>query len=191
MLPDPIAVTSKVAAVLEKLSVPYFVGGSLASALYGMVRTTHDADIIAKLELEQLPFFVSSLEAEFYIDEEMIRDAVRRRSSFNIIHRESTFKVDIFIPQPSPFQQSQMARAQKTNFSKEPEINIRFATPEDIILAKLDWYRMGGEVSERQWLDIRGVLMTRQNELDLDYLRYWSEELQLSQLLDRALREIS
>lgn len=186
---EPVEVTLKVTGVFERLGVPYLIGGSLASTLYGMVRTTQDSDIVAEMRLEHLPLFVSALQDEFYVDDEMIAEAIQRNSSFNIIHRESMFKVDVFIPRPRPFLQSQLARAQRQTFAFETEVSAKFASPEDTILSKLEWYRLGGEVSERQWRDILGVLKTRAGELDLVYLQKWANELKVSDLLERALEE--
>jgi hypothetical protein len=185
---EPVEVTLKVTAVFEKLGVPYLIGGSLASTLYGMVRTTQDSDIVAEMRREHLQPFVSTLQDEFYVDEEMIADAIGHNSSFNIIHRETMFKVDVFIPRPRPFLQSQLARAQRQVFAFETEASAKFASPEDTILSKLEWYRMGGEVSERQWRDILGVLKTRAGELDLAYLQKWANELKVDDLLERALK---
>jgi hypothetical protein len=128
------------------------------------------------------------LEDEFYIDDQMIASAIQHNGSFNIIHRETIFKVDIFIPRPRPFLQSQLIRAQKQTFTFATEVSANFATPEDTILAKLEWYRLGGESSERQWRDILGVLKTRAAELDLDYLQKWATEIKVHDLLERALR---
>lgn len=186
---EPIEVTLKVTGILEKLGVPYVIGGSLASTLYGMVRTTQDADIITEMRPEHIQPFISSLQNEFFIDEEMIADSIQHNSSFNIIHRDTMFKVDIFIPRPRPFQQSQIARAQRQTFEFETEISANFASPEDTILSKLEWYRMGGEASERQWRDILGILKTRAGELDLGYLQIWAEDLKVINLLERALKE--
>lgn len=186
---EPIEVTLRVTGVLEALGVPYVIGGSLASTLYGMVRTTQDSDIITEMRTEHIPPFVSSLQNEFFIDEEMVADSIQHNSSFNIIHRETMFKVDIFIPRPRPFQQSQFARAQRQTFELGTEISANFASPEDTILSKLEWYRLGGEVSDRQWRDILGVMKTRAGELDLDYLRKWANELNVPDLLERALKE--
>ena len=188
---EPIEVTLKVTDVFEKLGVPYLIAGSLASTLYGMVRTTQDSDIVVEMRPEHLHAFVSELQNEFYIDEEMIAAAIQRNSSFNIIHRETMFKVDVFIPHPRPFLQAQLDRAQRQTFSLETEISAKFASPEDTILAKLEWYRMGGEVSDRQWRDILGVLKTRAGELDLEYLRKWAAELHVGDLLERALKRTS
>lgn len=186
---EPVEVTLKVTDVFEKLSVSYLIGGSLASTLYGMVRTTQDSDIVAEMRLEHLKPFVTALQDEFYLDDEMIAESIQHNSSFNIIHRDTMFKVDVFIPRPRPFLRSQLARAQRQTFTFETEVSARFASPEDTILSKLEWYRMGGEVSDRQWRDILGVLKTRAGDLELEYLRKWANELKVSDLLERALKE--
>jgi hypothetical protein len=188
---DPIGITLEVTEVLESLGVPYLIGGSLASTLYGMVRTTQDADIVADMRPEHIKPFVVSLQKDFFIDEIMIAESIQRHASFNIIHRDSMFKVDVFIPRPRPFHQAQLARAQRQTVSVESKKSAIFASPEDVILAKLEWYRMGGEVSERQWRDILGVLKTQAGALDLDYLREWAKELKVSDLLNRAIHESS
>ena len=186
---EPLEVTLKVTGVFEKLGVPYLIGGSLASALHGMVRTTQDADIVAEMQQAHLQPFVSALQQEFYVDDEMIAEAIRRNSSFNIIHRETMFKVDVFIPRPRPFLKSQFARAQRQGFTFEAEASAKFASPEDTILSKLEWYRTGGEISDSQWRDVLGILKIRAGELDLDYLRRWAGELKVGDLLERALKE--
>jgi hypothetical protein len=186
---EPVEVTLKVTHVFEQLSVPYLIGGSLASTLHGMIRSTQDSDIVTEMRLEHLQPFISALQGEFYLDDAMIAESIQHNSSFNIIHRETMFKVDVFIPRPRPFLQSQLARAQKQTFTFETEVSAKFASPEDTILAKLEWYRLGGEASERQWRDILGVLKTRAGELDLSYLNQWASELKVADLLDRALKE--
>lgn len=188
---EPLEVTLKVTGVLEELGVPYLIGGSLASTLHGLVRTTQDADIVADMQPSHLRPFVLALHDEFYIDDQMIAEAIERKSSFNIIHRQTMFKVDVFIPSPRPFLQSQLARAQRQVFAFETQVSAKFASPEDTILAKLEWYRLGGQISDRQWRDILGVLKIRAGELDLDYLRKWASELQVGDLLERALQEDS
>jgi hypothetical protein len=186
---EPIEVTLQVTAVFEKLGVPYLIGGSLASALYGMVRTTQDADIVAEMRKDHIRPFVSALQDQFYVDDQMIFESIQRNTSFNIIHRKTFFKVDVFIPTPRPFLQSQLARAQRQTFTFEREVSAKFASPEDTILAKLEWYRLGGEQSDRQWRDILGIIKTRADALDLNYLRKWAADLQIAGLLERAWQE--
>ncbi|GJQ37352.1 MAG: hypothetical protein PGMFKBFP_02947 [Anaerolineales bacterium] len=181
--------TLLVAQTLEQLGIDYAVGGSLASSLHGVMRSTLDVDIVADMKMEHIQPLVAALSKEFYADDEMMRDAIEHRSSFNLIHYETAFKVDIFIRKLRAFDQMQLERRRTSVIATDPEQSVYIVSPEDIILAKLEWYRMGGEVSDRQWRDILGVLKTRAGELDLDYLRKWAGELKVSDLLERALRE--
>jgi hypothetical protein len=184
---DAIAVTVQVTKALESIGVVYFIGGSIASTLYGMVRTTQDSDIIADIHAEQIPLFVNQLQYDFYIDDEMMSDAILHHSSFNIIHKDSMFKVDVFVPQLRTFSKEQFARARVESLSSDPRMTAYVASPEDIILAKLEWYRMGGEVSERQWRDVLGVLKVQAGTLDVEYLLRMATELHVEDLLERAL----
>lgn len=186
MLPEPIATTVHVTGVLEELGIPYLVAGSLASTIYGMVRTTQDSDLVAAMRPEHVRSFVHALEGEFYVDEDMIKDAVAQHTSFNIIHRTNMFKVDVFVPQMHPFVKKQLSRARRQILATAPRAEAMVATAEDTVLAKLDRYRMGGEVSERQWRDVLAILEVQAGRLDLDYLRQWAKELRVDDLLERA-----
>lgn len=188
---DSIRVTLLVTDVFEKLGVRYAVGGSLSSSLHGVMRSTLDVDIVADMRLEHIQPLVAALSPEFYADVEMMRVAIERHSSFNLIHYETSFKVDVFIPKPRPFDQMQLERRASAVITTDPERSLYVTSPEDVILSKLEWYRMGGEVSDRQWRDILGVLKTKTGGIDLDYLRHWAKQLKVNDLLDRALTEAS
>jgi len=189
-MPGEIArVTLLVTQALERIGIPYAIGGSLASSLYGVMRSTLDVDIVADMRLEQIPALVAALSKEFYADDAMMRQAIEHRHSFNVIHYETALKVDIFIRKLRPFDQMQLERRRPVIITTDPEQSVYVISPEDTVLAKLEWYRLGGQVSERQWRDVLGVLKTRAGELDLDYMRKWASELQVSELLERALQE--
>jgi len=181
--------TLLVAQTLEQLGIAYAVGGSLASSLHGVMRSTLDVDIVADMRFEHIQPLVAALSKEFYADDEMMRDAIEHHSSFNLIHYETAFKVDIFIRKLRAFDHMQLKRRRTSVIATDPEQSVYIVSPEDIVLAKLEWYRLGGEVSDRQWRDILGVLKTRAGELDLAYLRKWADELKISDLLERALEE--
>jgi len=189
MLDEPIAVTLLVIDALDALDVPYLIGGSLASAVHGVLRATMDTDLVADLRLEDAEPLARALGGAFYVDAESIREAVLHESSFNVIHLETTFKVDVFIVKKRPFHRSQMERRIAQVIATDPERTAYVATAEDTILAKLEWYRMGGGVSERQWRDVLGVMKVQADRLDLAYLRQWAAQLNVSDLLERALTE--
>jgi hypothetical protein len=187
VLSEPIAVTLKVVDVLDSIGVPYLIGGSLASTLHGMVRTTLDVDLVAEVRHEHVSPLVQLLANEFYIDADSIIAAIQQRSSFNIIHLETMFKVDIFVAKQRTFDKSQFARRAAQIVVDEPERTAYVASAEDTILTKLEWYRLGGESSERQWRDVLGVLKVQGDRLDLAYLRQWAVELKVADLLEKVL----
>lgn len=135
---------------LDQLHVPYLIGGSLASALYGVARATMDSDLVADLRLEHAQPLAEALSSVFYADVEAMRDAILHQNSFNVIHLETMFKVDIFVCKKRSFDRIQFKRRIEQVVATEPDRKAYVSTAEDIILAKLEWYRMGGEISERQ-----------------------------------------
>lgn len=187
MLPEPIQVTLLVTDILEGLGVPYFIGGSLATAVHGVARATMDVDIVVDLRPEHVDRLVAGLGDAFYVDDEVVRDAIRRQRSFNAIHLATMFKVDVFVRSGQPFDRSQYERRVLASLTEEPGHNAYVASPEDNVLAKLNWYRMGGEVSDRQWRDITTVIAVQGDRLDLAYLHLWAGRLDVADLLERAL----
>ncbi len=184
--PQVLAAITPIVEALEELGVSYHIGGSVASSVYGILRATIDADLIANLHIEQARPLVKWLEAEYYIDEDMVRDAIKRRSSFNVIHLDTMLKVDVFVPKSRLFDQEEFRRAQQ-EVLLEGTRPFNVASPEGTILNKLEWYRMGGEVSDRQWNDILGVLKVQGTHLDMNYLQKWAANLNVTDLLERAL----
>ena len=158
----------------------------MASSLHGLPRFTQDVDLVADLRLVHVLPLVADLEVEFYIDADSVRDAIRRRASFNLIHLATMTKVDVFLLKGDALSRGEMARRVRLTFAEGVEISI--ATAEDIILQKLDWYRKGEFVSERQWRDVLGVIKVRGAALDLSWLRETSAEVGLEGLLEEALQ---
>jgi hypothetical protein len=181
-----LAAITPIVEAFEQLGVLYHIGGSVASSVYGILRATIDADLVADLRLEHVRPLVMQLNTDYYIDEDMIRDAIEHRSSFNLIHLDTMLKVDVFIPKSRSFDQEELQRTQQ-EVLLEGTRPFNVASPEGTILNKLEWYRMGGEVSDRQWNDILGVLKVQGTDLDLVYLQRWAVNLNVTDLLERAL----
>jgi len=184
--PDIQVTITPLVEALEELGVPYHIGGSVASSLYGLPRLTIDVDIVADLRQGHVRPLIDQLQTDYYIDEDMIRDAIKRRGSFNVIHLDTMLKVDVFIPKTRLFDQEELRRVQQEVLS-EGTRPFNIASPEGTILNKLEWYRMGGEVSDRQWNDILGVLKVQGTHLNMAYLQRWAANLNVTDLLERAL----
>jgi hypothetical protein len=118
-----------------------------------------------------------------------MRNAVERRSSFNAIHQPTVLKVDFFVLGDAPFDRAQLERRRLSPALEESGRRVFVSSPEDLILRKLDWYRQGGGVSDRQWRDVLGVLKVQGERLDLAHLRHWAAVLEIADLLERALSE--
>jgi len=189
LIADPFPVALLVAEALEACSVRYLVGGSVASSMSGEPRSTLAVDLVVALTEEEVDPFVAVLGDRFHADPEALRRAIRDRTSANLIHFETSTKVDLFILGGSPLDDEQMARRQRVRISTAPDRYLYFYTPEDILLQKLRWYRMGNEVFDRQWRDVLGIILVQGSSLDEEYLRRGSQVLGVGDLLDRALGE--
>jgi hypothetical protein len=182
---DVTQVTVRVIEVLEALGVPYLIGGSLASTLHGVARTTLDSDIVADLRPEHVAPFIHALRDEFYLSPAAVVEAVALHTSFNLIHLATAFKVDIFLARDRPFDRTQFMRCRAQVIDEQTGRAAMFASAEDTILAKLEWHQLGGEQSVRQWQDLLGVVLTQDTSLDWVYMRAMAATLQVSDLLDR------
>lgn len=176
---------------LDRLEMPYMVAGSVASSVHGFWRATQDVDTVVELTRERIDEFVLEFQSDFYVDEVQIRSAILYGRAFNMIHLESTYKFDMFPLTKDRFQQRQFARRRYENAAifGGQQIEVSVATPEDVILSKLAWYRKGGEVSDQQWNDILGVVAAKRIALDLLYLREWARELGVDDLLEAVFTE--
>jgi hypothetical protein len=176
-------------AALDRLEIPFFIGGSIASGTHGLPRNTKDIDVVADLPLELVAEFCARLSPLFYVDAEEVTAAIRSGRAFNVIHLKGAFKFDIFPVGDDRFARSELARRRYTTTTIIGLENIEFpvASPEDTILAKLVWFRKGGEVSDQQWHDILGVMRVQAGRLDMGYLREWAVELGVVDLLRSVL----
>ena len=147
-----------VVAAMCELEILHFVGGSIASSYHGATRSTMDVDLVCEWTPEKIEPFVKQFDDSFYLSEAAIRNAVRRRSCFNLIHLPSSFKVDIFVSRERPFDREAMQRATLARLGESRKVEVRIATAEDSIISKLEWYSMTNETSERQWDDVSRLI---------------------------------
>jgi len=189
---DLLAALAPVVRTLDALAVAYYVGGSLASSAHGVARASLDVDLIAALEPVHVRPLVAALQGSYYLDSDRIEASVRDRRAFNLVHLDTMFKVDIFVARDRSFDREALRRARVQVLGEGSEtLRVPIATAEDTILAKLEWFRTGGEVSERQWADVVGILKVGGPATDEAYLRQWAAALGVSDLLDRALTAAS
>jgi hypothetical protein len=175
-------------AALDSSAIPYLVGGSMASGIHGIFRTSLYVDLVADIRPDQIARMIQELGGEFYADAEMMREALALGRSFNLIHFASSYKFDVFPLSSDPFQQSQFSRRETRDIVLSgAKLSVPVATAEDTLLMKLVWYRSGGEVSERQWNDVRGIVAIQAERLDRKYLSHWAPYLKIPDLLDAAL----
>ena len=173
---------------LGRSAIPYLIGGSMASSIHGIYRTSLDVDLVAKIHPGQIARLIQELGGEFYADAGMMRDALESGRSFNLIHFASSYKFDIFPLSSDPFHQSQFSRREiREIVLGAGTLAVPVATAEDTLLMKLVWYRAGGEVSERQWNDVRGIAAVQRERLDREYLRRWAAYLNVAGLLQVSL----
>jgi hypothetical protein len=187
--PDPIALALDVAAILERLGIPYLVGGSLASSIHGELRSTNDVDFVADVRPSHIAPLLQALLEEFYVSEEAMREALRFGTSFNAIHLPTAVKVDVFIAGGDPFNAERLEHRQRVLVRADPPGELFLDTAEHSVLRKLEWYRRGGEVSDRQWRDVLGVLRAKGEQLDAARLDTWAQRLGVADLLERARAE--
>ena len=186
---NPAQVLKLAISKLEGLGIPYMIVGSFASSAYGLVRSTQDADLIIDPRPEQAIPLVEAFTGEFYVDAGLVEEAIRRRLSFNVIHLQTFFKIDLFVLPDAAFARQEFARRRRWPVSALEGGEVWIATPEDILLSKLRWYRDGGEVSELQWRDVIAILKSQGRRLDLPYLQAWAAEVGISDLLQQAMQE--
>ncbi len=185
-----IEVVERLVDVLDNLGIAYAIGGSIASSTYGTMRFTQDADIVVQPFSHVADRFHDSVKDEFYIAKEAMWQALNGHGSFNVIHFETSFKIDIFVQGLDEFEQGLLAHRRRAKLSDTSGRDLSVVSPEDIVLLKLRWFKETGGTSERQWDDVLGVLAVQGESLDFDYLTDSARELGLEKLLDRAIAAV-
>jgi hypothetical protein len=185
---EPIDVALEVIAALDACGIPYSIGGSVASSLSGEPRGSLDVDILVDLAAAHAATLVRTLGEDFYADVDALARAAVSRSSTNVIHRPSGIKVDFFVA-GTALERLQLQRRLRIPLASPDGPAVFTHSPEDVLLQKLYWYRLGGGVSERQWRDVLGIIVVQGPRLDRGYLSRTAAQEGLTELLERAFRE--
>lgn len=183
---EPLQVLRKVVSALQELEISCMLVGSFASSAHGFPRLTQDADLIVQMNRNQIDRFIEAFSQDFYVDRGLIEQALSNQTSFNIIHFESSFKVDFFVLGGGHYLKQEFSRRVLKHIDPGTDFVAYVQTAEDALLSKLQWYRQGGEVSENQWRDVIGILKLQEGRIDLAYIEKWAKELGISDLLQRA-----
>ena len=186
---EQLDITLEIAGIFDSLEIRYLLGGSMASSFHGIHRSTNDSDFVAEFPSEKIRAFCEALGDDYYVAEEAVKEAVDLNRSFNAIHMATALKIDVFIMKSDSFSQSQMKRRVPVTIETDKTSgSIYVASPEDTVLAKLDWYRLGGKVSERHITDILGVIKTQGvSNMDFDYIRESADHLGLREMFEKLL----
>ncbi len=182
---DPVTIALNIGARLDALGVAWVTGGSIASSVHGEPRATQDVDMVVALRPRHVKPLVEALGRDYYVDADELRSAVKSAASFNAIHFASAIKVDFFVAGNDPFEAERLACRQPVG---TPGGVLYVDTAEHTLLRKLEWYRRGGEVSERQWRDVQAIVRLQGERLDRQRLRKWARRLGVTDLLVRILQ---
>ncbi len=172
--------------VLNRLNISYMLTGSVASSFYGLPRSTHDIDFVAVILPHDAKKLAKSFDPNrYYISEETIQEAIAQGSPFNLIDSHTGLKADFWPLKSDSYHQTCFDRRKKCRIFG---IDTYIATPEDLILTKLEWYRLSGG-SEVQFKDALGIYEVQRKNLDLEYIYKWSEYLGVKDLMDKLVEK--
>ncbi len=184
---DLVAALDPVVAALRSLGVRHYVGGSVASTFHGALRSTMDVDLVCEIDEPRIEAFVAACGPDYYVSPAAAREAVRARKCFNLIHLPSSYKIDVFVHRGRRFDETALERAQPASFGPSATQPIPVATVEDSMLAKLEWFRLTDETSERQWDDVSKLFRLHGEQLDTAYLRTMADSIGVGDLLGQLL----
>jgi hypothetical protein len=181
---SPLEVLLQVVGKLDKLDIPYMLSGAFATSFHGRIRSTHDIDLVVEIGQQDTKRIYEAFNEDYYASRDMIEEAVQHRSMFNLIHNETTTKVDFWMLEDSAFDRERFSRRTEEDLEGTP---VSISTPEDLIIIKLDWFKRSG--IQKHYEDALGIVLVQQDSLDIEYVRRWCEKLSAGELFNRLLDE--
>lgn len=182
---DPTPLLKRIAKILEKIDARYIVTGGVAVARWGHPRFTADIDIVVALSSDKIDPLMKELAKieRGFADKDMIEAALLHHDEFNFIHVDSGLKVDFWIFKDDAFGREQIRRRVAVMFDRQ---KVYFASPEDLILSKLLWYKLGQ--STRQLEDVASIIRLQKDKLDITYLNKWAKIHATKRALKKLLK---
>ncbi|MEW6555025.1 MAG: hypothetical protein AB1384_12155 [Actinomycetota bacterium] len=181
---SPLDILLQVVERLNGLNIPYMLSGAFATSFYGRIRSTHDIDLVVEIGQHDAGRIFDTFGNDYYVSMDMIEDAIRHHSMFNLIHNETTTKVDFWMLEDSAFDHSRFSRRKEETLEGTP---VSISMPEDLIVIKLDWFKRSGV--HKHYEDALGIVLVQQDTLDIEYIRGWCDRLSLGELCERLLSE--
>ncbi|MEO0103665.1 MAG: hypothetical protein ABIK40_05265 [candidate division WOR-3 bacterium] len=178
-------VIKKVINILDKLNIPYLLTGALSVVYYGEPRATHDIDLVIQIKEDDITLLMKGFQDNFFIDEESIRNALKERSMFNAVHKDTNFKVDFWILTEDKFNKEMFNRRVKRNILG---IEIYLPTPEDVIINKLEWFKMSN--IDKHYYDALSVYCVQKDNLDIEYIKNCCKAKSILEIFERMEEEI-
>ncbi len=172
---DQTELLKAVSAFLAKHSISYMITGAWSAIFYGRPRASHDIDFVVELrnkDLSRITNVFGKLPEDFLVQAESITEAVKENTMFQILHLPTMLKLDFWILTENEFDQARFKRRKKVKILGK---FMDMASAEDTILQKLVWYREGK--IEKHLVDAAFVYRIQAKKLDLNYLNFWMEKL--------------
>ncbi len=179
---EQIALT--VAEALRKSNISYMLTGALAVNYYGKPRMTHDIDVVVSITINDTAKFKELFDENFTVDAYSISCALKELSMFNIIHKETGLKVDFWIMKGDEYNRKSFERRKWYPYQN---IEICLATPEDMIINKLDWFKLSD--IDKHYFDALDIYRIQQEKLDIEYINYWCNKKSISELWKKIQEE--
>jgi Nucleotidyltransferase of unknown function (DUF6036) len=179
---DELSTLKLVIARLDDAGIAYMVTGSVAVSLYAEPRMTRDVDLVVELEPADSARVIGMFDNDFTCDADRIRDAITRRSMFNLIHTGAVVKIDVIVRKDNPYRKEEFRRRRLATIDG---VEMWVVSAEDLVLSKLDWAR--DSRSEVQFRDVRNVIAA-QRSLDWPYVEGWAARIGVLDLLNEVRR---
>ena len=179
---EELEVLKEVARRLDAIGIAYMITGSTASNFYAVPRMTRDIDIVVELSERDTEKFIRAFEMDHYLEPQTVREAVKSKRMFNLIHHQYIIKVDFVVRKDTPYRLKEFSRKKKISVDGQ---DLYVVAPEDLILSKLEWAK--DSKSEVQLRDVKNLLQSVKG-LDRRYLARWAKQLGVDSLYREAMQ---